>query len=71
MISRKADVGRSITSKTRHKKELVVTTCHRHHFGHERRKIGRKFRILGAFRFQVEKGQFNSILRKFTYININ
>lgn len=44
MISRRADVGKSITSKNSYEKELVVTACHRHHFGHERIQTGRKFK---------------------------
>lgn len=44
MISRKADIGKNIASENRHRKGLVVTACHRHHFGHKRMKIGRKFK---------------------------
>lgn len=67
MISRKADVGKNITSENRHKKELVVTACH--HFGHERMKIGRKFKeFLMPSVARQKKGNLTQVNIKEIYI---
>lgn len=65
----KADVGENITSENRHKKGLVVTACHRHHFGHKRMKIGRKFKdFLVPSGARRKKGNLTQVTIKEIYI---